>query len=64
MISKHNILGDHYLLTNKQFEILSSFFQIAGIPHYVLINKNGEIVDKNAKRPSNPEIISEINMLL
>lgn len=64
MISTHNLAGDHYLLTSRQYEILSSFFQISGIPHYVLINQNGEIVDKNAKHPANPDLIEDIKALL
>jgi thioredoxin-related protein len=35
-------------------------FKITGIPRYMIINKNGEIVSKDAKRPSNPETITEL----
>ncbi len=35
-------------------------FRITGIPRYMIINKNGEIVSKNAKRPSNPETLDDL----
>ncbi len=39
-------------------------FKITGIPRYMLINKKGEIVNENAMRPSQPEILNEIVKLL
>lgn len=44
--------GEHYRLTDEQFAQLSQTFGLTGIPHYVLIDKSGTVVNKNAPRPS------------
>ncbi len=52
--------GSSYLLNDSEYDILSQKFQITGIPHYVLIDKNGNVVNKNAPRPSSGEELVEI----
>lgn len=52
-IEEKRIKGEHYLLTKKQYQELSEIFGINGIPHYVLLDKNGNVVSKFAPRPSN-----------
>ena len=42
----------------------AKFFKIQSIPRYMLMNKKGECVDKNAKRPSDPGIYNDILQLL
>ncbi len=42
----------------------AKFFKLQSIPRYMLMNKKGEIVDNNAKRPSDPAILSDILKLL
>ncbi len=45
----------------------SSFFEdyaIQGIPWYILIDEEGKIIDSNAKRPSDPKLIEEIDSYL
>ncbi len=39
-------------------------FKINGIPRYMIIDKKGNIVDPNAKRPSQPEVLDELLKLL
>jgi len=58
-IAEKQIPGEHYLLTYKQYSVLSNKFNIKGIPHYMLIDKKGRIVDPNAPRPSNTKKIIE-----
>lgn len=41
-----------------------SFFKISGIPRYMIIGKDGEIVNSNAKRPSMEGIIDDLVKLL
>ncbi len=41
-----------------------NLFSVTTIPHYVLFDKNGQVVDDNAKRPSDPEIYGDILYLL
>ncbi len=44
---------------------IASFFQINSIPRYMLMDKNGKIVDLNAKRPSTGQALyEEISKLL
>lgn len=42
----------------------AKFFKLQSIPRYMLMNKKGEIVDSNAKRPGDLEIMSDILKLL
>ena len=53
-INAYNILipgikGEHYRLSNDEFNRLSAQFSIVGIPHYSLVNRDGHVVDKNYK---------------
>lgn len=64
-IANKELTGEHILLTNDQYNILAAKFNITGIPHYVLIDKQGNIISKNAPRPSpKNQIKLEINRLL
>lgn len=63
-IANKKLKGEHFLLTDEQYSTLESNFGITGIPHYVLINKSGNIVDKDAFRPSNKELLKVIDKLL
>jgi thiol-disulfide isomerase/thioredoxin len=42
----------------------AKFFKLQSIPRYMLMNKKGEMVDNNAKRPSDPAILADILKLL
>jgi thiol-disulfide isomerase/thioredoxin len=41
-----------------------NYFSVSTIPRYMLIDKGGNIVDGNAKRPSDPEVYDDIIELL
>jgi thiol-disulfide isomerase/thioredoxin len=61
-IRDYSLNGNQYLLDDSEYDILSQKFQIIGIPHYVLIDKNGNIIDKNAPHPSSgDELLRMIN---
>ncbi len=45
------IEGEHYLLSPQLIGEANSLFQITGIPHYVIIGKDGSIIQKKAPRP-------------
>lgn len=47
------ISGEHFLLTDNQFKVLSNQFNFSGIPHYLLVDKTGNIISNEAPRPSN-----------
>lgn len=69
LISDLKIKGDPYLLSDSQYNILSDKFQITSIPRYILVNKEGKVVDQNVARPSfqgelNTDLIKKINSLI
>lgn len=45
------IEGEHYLVDKALEKEVKELFEISGIPHYVIIDKDGTIVNKNASRP-------------
>jgi thiol-disulfide isomerase/thioredoxin len=54
-----NIKGEHYRVTNDEWNYLLQKFNISGIPHYVLVNKKGEVVNPKLGHHSN-ESLKEI----
>jgi thiol-disulfide isomerase/thioredoxin len=40
-----NIKGEHYRLSNDEWHVLSSMFKITGIPHCVLVGKDGKVIN-------------------
>jgi thiol-disulfide isomerase/thioredoxin len=64
MIAELDIKGEHLLLNKNEFSAISEKFQISGIPRYLLLDKNGRVVDDNAKRPGDQGLKSDIEKLL
>ncbi|POY37865.1 hypothetical protein C3K47_04865 [Solitalea longa] len=64
VIAELGIHGEHFLLNNNEYNALAAKFQIAGIPHYVLVDKQGRVRDDKAKRPSDPALKTDILALL
>lgn len=48
-----NIKGEHYRVSQDEWNYLTQKFNISGIPHYVLVNKNGEVVNPKLGHHSN-----------
>ena len=46
------IEGEHYLLSPKLIKEAKELFEIGGIPHYAIIDKDGTVLEKSAQRPS------------
>lgn len=64
-IKSQQMTGDQYLLSSDEYNILTKLFNIQGVPTYVLIDKKGNITNKNAPRPSQgPMTIAAIDKLL
>lgn len=59
-IAEKKIEGEHYYLTDKQYAGLRDLFEIKGIPHYALIDKNGKIVNSKAPRPGSGKVITNL----
>ncbi len=62
-IKEKEIKGEHVFLNDEEFNELKALYGITGVPHYMLINKQGEIFN-NASRPSHKIIDSEIQKLI
>jgi thiol-disulfide isomerase/thioredoxin len=50
-ISEKQLRGYQYLLNDQQYKQLQVLFRIEGIPHYVLIDRKGNIVNEDAPIP-------------
>jgi thiol-disulfide isomerase/thioredoxin len=58
-IKDYRIDGENILLTPDQFAHLSNMFNIIGVPKYVIIDKNGRIVNDNAPRPGPVSLLQQ-----
>lgn len=62
---QYELEGENYLLNNEEFYILSDIYKVQGFPTYILIDKEGNVVDYNALRPSTKKsLYDKINELL
>jgi thiol-disulfide isomerase/thioredoxin len=65
MLSEFQIGGTHYYLTNAESSALRKILSISGVPHYVMVDKNGTILKQGHDiRPSSGLAESEIQKLL
>ncbi len=52
-----DIRGEHYRLSNSQWEYICKHFEINTIPHYMVVDKSGKIIDpKSPIEKSNGEL--------
>lgn len=52
-----DIDGEHYYLTQDEWNVMASRFKVSGIPHYVLVGKDGSVIkDKIYFASSNIEL--------
>lgn len=58
-IANNKLTGEHIKLTDDQYNAVAAQLNISGIPHYVLIDKNGLVVSGNAPRPSQQAMLAE-----
>ncbi len=64
-LSQMQLDGKHYLSDKEQSRNIRNAFEIKGIPHYMLVNKDGHIIESGSYlRPTNPETINKIETLL
>lgn len=56
-----NIKGEHYRVSKDEWNYLSDKFKITGIPHYTLVNKEGQIVKAKMRHNSNSKLKSILN---
>jgi hypothetical protein len=66
IIDKYKLQGYHMLISDRFYKNLMSIKGLSGTkPLYILIDKNGDITNPNAKRPSSEEeLYKQIDELL
>lgn len=62
-LEKKQPKGLHLFVENQQDRFLSDYV-IQGVPTYILIDKSGNIISANAKRPSGPDTLSYLRSLI
>ena len=55
--------GIHHFRVGADADLLK-MFEVRQIPHYVLIDRDGNFVDINAKHPTNPELEADLEQVL
>lgn len=63
-IARYQLSGDHYLMNHHLRKDAYKTLGIGAIPHYALIDKNGNIIEKMAHKPSTPELINSIEQVI
>lgn len=58
------IPGEHYRVTSDEWSYLTGKFNISGIPHTVLVDRNGNVVDPNLKTYQNNLLKIKLEKLL
>lgn len=56
-VTELDLIGTQFLSPGNWKSKACSYFQIGSIPRYMIMNKKGEIVDVNAPRPDNPQLM-------
>lgn len=60
-VEKNNLKGIQLMADNDFKSDFIKKFGISSIPRFILIGPDGVIIDNNAKRPSNSELIKQLN---
>lgn len=63
-IASHQIEGEHYFLDKQQSESLIKGYGIKGIPRYMIIDQDGQIINQEATRPGDSKTFKDLNTLL
>ena len=63
-VNQLELTGMNYRASDTVKVQVYNRFNLQYIPRYILIDKNGNVLDDNAKRPSNPAIVTDIDKLL
>ncbi len=59
-IEEDHIEGIHLLSTGGVKSDVAKAFNISGVPHYIIVGKDGKIFDNNVPRPSQDETPAKI----
>ncbi|MGE5457066.1 MAG: TlpA family protein disulfide reductase, partial [Methanococcaceae archaeon] len=59
-----DIPGEHYRLSSDEWNFLSSKFNISGIPHTIIVDRNGDVVDPHLMHMENNTLQIKLEKLL
>lgn len=63
-IKRYDLAGDHYFMSAKTSREFRALFDISAYPTYLIMNHEGQVVNRQAPRPSNlPTLLWEIDRL-
>jgi thiol-disulfide isomerase/thioredoxin len=60
VIDKSHFTGDNYFFNEGESNYIKDQLKFAGFPTYMIIDKNGNLIDKNAPRPSSGDEIKNL----
>ncbi|HTH81682.1 MAG TPA: TlpA disulfide reductase family protein [Mucilaginibacter sp.] len=64
VIAAKNIEGENYFFDHRQSSMIYKELDVKYIPHYALVDKNGNLMNKDAGAPLEPKTLEQINSLL
>lgn len=69
MIEKKNLTGDHYFMTYEKYdrlwdETVNDTTIMKAFPHYLIVGRDGKIINNNAPRPSDELLVTALTEAL
>ncbi|MBB2147435.1 redoxin family protein [Pedobacter sp. LMG 31462] len=58
-IANNNLSGIHFNLSDNEYKILAERFNIVGIPHYLIIDKQGNVINPDAPGPEQKMMLTK-----
>jgi len=59
-----NLDGYQFISPSNKLNSASNYFEVSSIPRYILIDRDGSVIDSNAKRPSDETLLDDLLNLL
>lgn len=63
-VDKIQASGQHFMPELKEAKKISQQYNILGVPHFMLVDKSGKVVNSNAPKPSSTQAAKQIKNLL
>ena len=63
LLKREDLKGLQLFATSSEDAFFKAF-AINGVPHYIIIDQAGNILDADAKRPSDPALLNELRSYL
>jgi thiol-disulfide isomerase/thioredoxin len=57
-------IGEHYRKDQSEMDELLKFLYIYSIPHYLIVGKDGQLVNRDALHPNDPRLEKQLRKLL